>query len=89
VSSIPVGYRRGAMEREAPRALDQPALVDLVLPQQRMISELTTRVAELEAGSAWDLRDGADYRPEEPREPLRNPSPDHRSVTPGRCFPGV
>ena len=37
------------MDREALLALDKPALVDLVLHQQQVISELTARVVELEA----------------------------------------
>src|SRR5215210_4728353 len=37
------------MDREALLALDKPALVDLVLHQQQVRSELTARVAELEA----------------------------------------
>src|SRR5215210_9333235 len=37
------------MDRETLLALDKPALVDLVLQQQKVISELTARLAELEA----------------------------------------
>jgi len=44
-----VGYRCSEMDREALLALDKPALVDLVLHQQQVLSELTARVAELEA----------------------------------------
>jgi transposase len=47
--NVLVGYRFGGMDREALRALDKPTLVDLVLNQQQVISELTARVAELDA----------------------------------------
>ena len=36
----------------------------------------------------WHLRDGADHRPEEQTQPIRDPLPHHRPVTSGRCSPG-